>query len=156
MSMDMDRKIPRSKWRSRPVVLGAAAIVALGVIAWLAAGVFGATQRSVRVAAAAVTIDTVGDESTYHFGVQVGTLLAASPKIQDTTVELIIKSASPAFGIAKALDQRMQGVTFIGFLHRFASPDGTEVELHWHLSADTAEVVSAVKEAVALREIQGQ
>ncbi len=100
-----------------------------------------------------VTIDTIGDESTYHLGVQVGTpTLVADPRIKDAKLELVIRPASPAHGIAKALDQRMQGVTFVGFLHRFASADGTETELHWHLSPDTAEVLEAVKEAVALAE----
>ena len=103
-----------------------------------------------------VTIDTIGDDSTFHLGVQIGApLLAPNPKIEDRTLELLIKPASPAFGIAKALDQRMQGVTFIGFVHRFASADGSEIELHWHMSPDTADVASAVKEAVALAEASG-
>jgi len=104
-----------------------------------------------------VTIDTVGDDSIYHLGVQVATpTLSPTPKIEDRTLELVIRPASPAFGIAKALDQRMQGVTFIGFAHRFASADGTEVELHWHMSPDTADVLEAVKESVALAEATGR
>lgn len=104
-----------------------------------------------------VTIDTIGDDSTYHLGVQVGSpTLAPNPKIEDRTLELVIRPASPAFGVAKALDQRMQGVTFIGFVHRYASADGSEVELHWHMSPDTGEVAGAVKEAVALAEAMGR
>lgn len=104
-----------------------------------------------------VTIDTVGDDSTYHLGVQIASpTLAPNPKIEERTLELVIRSSSPAFGIAKALDQRMQGVTFIGFARRFASADGTEVELHWHMSPDTADVAEAVKEAVALAEATGR
>lgn len=100
-----------------------------------------------------VTIDTIGDESTYHLGVQVlPPVLVPDPKIKDTKLELVIRPTSPAHGIAKALDQRMQNVTFIGFVHRYASLDGTETELHWHLSPDTPEVAEAVKEAVALAE----
>jgi hypothetical protein len=102
-----------------------------------------------------VTVETIGDDSTYHLGVQVGPTLAPRPRIEDRTLELIIKPSSPAFGVAKALDQRMQGVTFVGFVHRFASSDGTELELHWHMSPDTAEVAEAVKEAVALAEAVG-
>jgi hypothetical protein len=103
-----------------------------------------------------VTIDTIGDDSTYHLGVQVGSpTLAPGPKIEERSLELVIRSVSPAFGIAKALDQRMQGVTFIGFAHRFASADGTEVELHWHMSPDSGDVAEAVKEAVALAEAIG-
>lgn len=103
-----------------------------------------------------VTVESIGDDSTYHLGVQVGTILGPRPKIEEHTLELIIRSTSPAFGIAKALDQRMQGVTFVGFVHRFASADGAEVELHWHMSPDTSEVADAVKEAVALAEASGR
>jgi hypothetical protein len=104
-----------------------------------------------------VTVETIGDDSTYHLGVQVATpTLAPDPKIKEKTLELVIRASTPAYGIAKALDQRMQGLTFIGFVSRFASPDGTEVELHWHLSPDTADVAEAVKEAVALAEASGR
>jgi len=61
----MDRRIPRSKWRSRRILLGIASVVGLGVVAWLGAGFFGATQRSVRVSAATVTIDTV-EKGVFH------------------------------------------------------------------------------------------
>lgn len=104
-----------------------------------------------------VTVETIGDDSTYHLGVQVATpTLAPNPKIQEKTLEFVIKATTPAYGIAKALDQRMQGLTFIGFVSRFASADGTEIELHWHLAPDTADVAEAVKEAVALAEASGR
>lgn len=110
-----------------------------------------------RVRVQTVTVETVGDDSTYHLGVQVATpTLAPDPKIKEKTLELVIKAGSPAYGIAKALDQRMQGLTFIGFVSRFASQDGSEIELHWHLSPDTADVAEAVKEAVALAEASGR
>lgn len=104
-----------------------------------------------------VTVETVGDDSTYHLGVQVATpALAPNPRIEDKVLELVIKPTTPAYGIAKALDQRLQGLTFVGFVSRFASPDGQEVELHWHLAPDSADVASAVKEAVALAEASGR
>lgn len=104
-----------------------------------------------------VTADSIGDDTTYHLGVRVVLpTLAPSPKIKDETLELVIRSQSPAFGIARALDQRLQGTTFIGFVHRFASADGTEVDLHWHLAPDSAEVLEAVKEAVALADAAGR
>jgi HlyD family secretion protein len=59
MSVDMDRKIPRSRWRNGRVLGGAAAVLGLGVAAYLAVSFFGVTQRSVRVPAGSVTIDTV-------------------------------------------------------------------------------------------------
>ena len=57
MSTDMDRAIPRPRWRSRRVWLGVGAVLGLGVLVSLGASFLGATQRSVRVAAASVTID---------------------------------------------------------------------------------------------------
>ena len=72
----------------------------------------------------------------------------------DRAFELSIKPTSGAFGIAKAFDARLRGQTFIGFVKRFSGEDG-EMEIHWHLSPDTAEVVAAIKEALALREITG-
>lgn len=104
-----------------------------------------------------VTVETIGDDSTYHLGVQVATpTLAPNPRIEEKTLELVIRATTPAYGIAKALDQRMQGQTFIGFVSRFASADGSEIELHWHLAPDTADVAEAVKEAVALGEASGR
>jgi hypothetical protein len=66
--------------------------------------------------------------------------------------ELNIRPKSRAYGIARAFDTRLRGLTFIGFVRRFAGEEG-ELEIHWHLSPDTAEVAAAVKEAVALGEL---
>jgi hypothetical protein len=107
-----------------------------------------------RVKVQTVTVDSVGEQSTYHLGVQVGVPTLVTAKVQDRTFELSIKSTSGAFGIAKSFDSRLRGRTFIGFIKRFSSEDG-DLEIHWHLAPDTAEVAAAVKEAVALREISG-
>lgn len=107
-----------------------------------------------RVRVQTVTVDSVGDQKTYHLGIQVGVPTLAEAKVPDRTFELSIKPSSGAFGIARAFDARLRGQTFVGFIKRFSSEDG-EVEVHWHLSPDTAEVVAAIKEAVALRELSG-
>ena len=54
----------------------------------------------------------------------------------------------------KSFDNRLKGQTFVGFIKRYTNDDGDSL-IHWHLSADTAEVAAAVKEAVVLREISG-
>lgn len=100
------------------------------------------------------TVDSIGDDKTYHLGVRVGVPPLATPKIPDSSFELLIRPQSPAFGIARAFDARLQGVTFVGFIRRFVGQDG-EPEVHWHLSADTPEVVAAVKDVVALAELSG-
>lgn len=107
-----------------------------------------------RVRVQTVTVDSVGDQKTYHLGIQVGVPTLAEAKVADRMFELSIKPTSGAYGIARAFDARLRGQTFVGFIKRYSSEEG-DVEVHWHLSPDTAEVVAAVKEAVALREISG-
>jgi hypothetical protein len=101
-----------------------------------------------------VTVDSVGEESRYHLGMQVGYPTLGKPKMEDRTVELEVRSTSPAYEVVKGLDARLRGMTFIGFVSRFQSPEG-DPEVHFHLSADTAEVAAAVQEALALQELTG-
>lgn len=108
-----------------------------------------------RVRVQTVTVDSVGDQKTYHLGVQVGFPTLTVARVPDKSFELSIKATSSAFGIAKAFDARLRGATFIGFVGRFQGEDG-EVEVHFHLAPDTADVATAVKEAVALQELNGQ
>jgi hypothetical protein len=108
-----------------------------------------------RVRVQTVTVDSIGDQKTYHLGVQVGTPTLAVARVPDRSFELSIKPSSLAFGIARAFDSRLRGSTFIGFIGRFQGEDG-EVEVHFHLAPDSAEVASAIKEAVALQELSGQ
>ena len=108
-----------------------------------------------RVRVQTVTVDSLGETHTYHLGIQVGVPTLVAAKVPDRTFELSIKSTNDSFGIAKSLDDRLRGRTFVGFVKRFSNDDG-DPELHWHLSPDTAEVAAAVKEAVALKEIQAQ
>jgi len=107
-----------------------------------------------RVRVQTVTVDSVGDQQTYHLGIEVGTPTLAAARLPERSFELSIKSSSSAFGIAKSFDARLRGQVFVGFLKRYGVDEGEPV-LHWHLAPDTAEVVAAVKEAVALREIAG-
>jgi hypothetical protein len=108
-----------------------------------------------RVRVQTVTVDSIGDQKTYHLGMQVGFPTLTPARVPDKSFELAIKSTSSAYGIARAFDARLRGSTFIGFIGRFQGDDG-EVEVHFHLAPDTAEVAAAVKEAVALRELSGQ
>ena len=107
-----------------------------------------------RVKVTTVTVDSVGDDSMVHLGILVGDPPLRTPTIPDQRFELLIRPSGRAFGIARAFDARLQGLIFVGFLKRFAGPDG-EPEIHWHLSADTPEMVAAVKDAVALAELSG-
>lgn len=107
-----------------------------------------------RVRVSTVTVETVGESSRYHLGVQIGTPPLAAPRIPGEEFDLLIKPGTRSHPLAKAIDVRMRGMTFVGFLKLYAHEDG-EPTVHFHLAPDTAEVVAAVKEAVALGELSG-
>ena len=107
-----------------------------------------------QVVVTTVTIDTVGDDSTYRLVVAIQNPLA-TPKLSDTTLDLAIKPGTRSHPQAKALDTRMRGMRFVVFAKRYADAESGDAELHWHLAPDTPDVVAAVKEAVALGELAG-
>ena len=107
-----------------------------------------------RVQVSTVTVETIDDTVRYHLVIQVIPPPLAEPKLSDRSFDLLIRSSSQAYGIAKAFDTRLRGSTFIGFVQRFVDAHG-EPEVHWHLCPDTAEVLAAVKDAVALAELGG-
>jgi hypothetical protein len=107
-----------------------------------------------RLRVTTVTVETRGDTTTYHLGVVVIPPAFAEPKLSERSFDLVIGPSGRAYGIAKAFDARLRGATFVGFIQRFASAGG-EPAFHFHLCPDTAEVVAAVKDAVALGEMAG-
>jgi hypothetical protein len=52
----------------------------------------------------------------------------------------------------RALDTGLQGRTFVGFVKRFAGTDD-EVDVHFYLAPDSADVAAVVQEAVAIQEV---
>jgi hypothetical protein len=108
----------------------------------------------VRVKVTTVTTDAIGEDITYHLGIQAADPPLTSARIAERSFELSIGKKGPSYPVAKAFDSRLRGLTFVAFLRRFAGAEG-ESTVHWHLAPDTAEVVSAVKEAIALKELSG-
>jgi hypothetical protein len=113
-----------------------------------------ASETVARVRVQTVTADSVDGVPTYHVGLQTIDRQLAGRPLPDGRAEVSIASSSPAFGIAKTLDARLVGHTFIGFFHRFTS--GDEPQLFWHLAPDSADVLAAVKEATLLGELSGR
>src|SRR5262245_3601882 len=64
------------------------------------------SELAARVRVQTVTVDSVGEQVTYHLGIQVGVPTLTEAKIPDRNFELSIRSTSGAFGIAKAFDAR--------------------------------------------------
>lgn len=105
-----------------------------------------------RVRVKTVTVDSRGGQGTYHLGLQFANPLLGETKLEEREFEVTVEPRSPAYGLVKAQDTGLQGKTFVGFLHRFAGADD-EVEVHFYLAADSADVAAVVQEAIAVKEV---
>ena len=113
-----------------------------------------AAEAVARVRVATVTVDSAGGKPIYRLSLALGGGWIVRRGFSDDHVEVSIRSDSPAFGVVKWLDTRLIGRTFMGFFRRYA---GTEdIELRFHLSADSPDVHAAVREAAALSEVSGK
>lgn len=108
-----------------------------------------------RVRVQTVTVDSRGGDSTYHLVLRFAEPPLSAPKLTDRDFEVTIDPSDPAYGLVKALDTSLQNKTFVGFVKRFAGVDD-EVEVHFYLAPDSAEVAAAVQEAVAVSEVSKQ
>jgi hypothetical protein len=106
-----------------------------------------------RVRVSTVTVDSVGGKPAYHLNFAIVEPLSRR-RLGERSVEILVTSDSPSFGIIKWLDTRLMGRTFIGFFHHFAGPD--EPVVKFHLSSDDAEVLAAVREADTVSEVSGK
>jgi hypothetical protein len=105
-----------------------------------------------RVRVQTVTVDSRAGQATYHLGLQFANPTLAETKLEDRTFEVTVDIRDPAYGLVKAQDTGLQGRTFVGFVKRFAGADD-EIENHFFLAADSADVAAVVQEAVAVKEV---
>ncbi|MFO0547518.1 MAG: cobalamin ABC transporter substrate-binding protein [Polyangiaceae bacterium] len=105
-----------------------------------------------RVRVQTVTVDSRGGDSTYHLGLRFADQLLADTLLEDRDFEVTVDPGDPSYGLVKAQDTGMQGRTFVGFIRRFAGADD-EIDVHFFLAPDSAEVAGVVKEAVAVKEV---
>jgi hypothetical protein len=106
-----------------------------------------------KVRVSTVTVDTAGGKPAYHLNLAILEPLTRR-QLNERSVEIFIGSESPAFGIIKWLDTRLMGHTFIAFFRRFSGPD--DPVMRFHLSADDAEVLAAVRDADTVSEVSGK
>jgi hypothetical protein len=106
----------------------------------------------VRVKVQTVTAKKEGDDIQFQLGLQVVEKLGGEHELPDTFHVRIDKS-SPSLGILKSLDTRIGGKTFVAFVREFKGSDG-EPRYYAHFSADSKDVVAAVKDAMALQEFK--
>lgn len=106
-----------------------------------------------RVRVQTVTVDSRGgDQSTYHLGLQFASPLLVSSKLEQRTFEVTVDVRDPAYGLVKAQDTGLQGRTFVAFVKRFSGADD-QIDNHFYLAADSADVAAVVQEAVAVKEV---
>jgi hypothetical protein len=101
-----------------------------------------------KVRVTTVTADAIGDAVTYHLSVDVEGAPIVDAHTSERSFELTVRPDGRGYPIVKAFDQRLRGLTFTGFLRRYAGPDGDAVT-HFYLAADTVEVAASIKEAMA-------
>lgn len=106
----------------------------------------------VRVKVQTVTAKKEGDDVQFQLGLQVVEKLGGAHELPDSVLVRIDKS-SPSLGILKSLDTRIGGKTFVAFVREFKGSDG-EPRYYAHFSADSKDVVAAVKDAMALQEFK--
>jgi hypothetical protein len=102
----------------------------------------------VRARVDTVTEKRSGEGSEYWLGLRVVEKLAGEHAPPDEFVVRFDKG-SPSTGIVRSLDSRLGGKTFVVFVKEFKGPDN-EPRFYAHLSADSKDVVAAVKDAMAL------
>ncbi len=113
-----------------------------------------AAEAVARVRVATLSVDSAASKPIYRVSlVQVAGGVVAQRGLTDERIEIVVRTDSPAFGVVKWLDTRLIGKTFVGFFHRYGGTD--DVELRFHLSADSPDVFAAAHEAAALREFSG-
>jgi hypothetical protein len=103
-----------------------------------------------------VTRPAVGARMSFTLTLQIGVPTLIPHDDPEPSVEVRVDQASPAFATVQSLEaqDRLRGKIFIGFLKRFAGPEGPE--LHFHLTADTAEVAQMIQDVATLQEMAGK
>jgi hypothetical protein len=97
------------------------------------------------------SVDTVAGIPVYRLSLAFVDRPFVRRGFQADRVEIAVHPDSPAFGVVKWLDAKLIGRTFVGFFHRFAGTE--EPQIRFHLSADHPDVIAAVRDASALREL---
>ena len=106
----------------------------------------------VRARVETVTQRRNGDDVEYQLGLHVlESLTGAHPPPDDFSVRL--DKTSPSAGIVRSLDARLGGKTFVVFVKEFKGPDN-EPRFYAHFAPDSKDMVSAVKDAVAISELK--
>ncbi len=97
-----------------------------------------------------LTRDTRDETSSYALTFEVGQPPLRAGLVEPT-IELRLAEGSQAFELVSSVENTLRGRVFVGFVRRFRGEDGPE--LHWHMTADSADVHQAVSVAATFDEL---
>ncbi len=91
---------------------------------------------------------------SWQLGLHTLERLAGSAAL-DADFTLDVESTDPGAGMVRAFESSLVGATFVVAVRTFAHAGAPgESDLHFHLSADKADVLAAVKEASLLQQVK--
>jgi len=98
------------------------------------------------------TVETRGGDAHYVLSVRFADPPVVATQLAEREFEVSIEPGDAAYGLMKTLDAGIKGRSFIGLVKRFRSVDD-EIEPHFYLAPDTEDVVGAIQEAIAVKEV---
>ena len=108
----------------------------------------------VRAKVTTVTSKKEDNGRSWQLGLHLQGRLAGSGPMADEFA-LDVESTDQGAGMVKAFEANLVGATFVVFARTFAKVgEPGEPELHFHLSADKADVLDAIKQAALLQQVR--
>jgi hypothetical protein len=111
-----------------------------------------AADYILRVRVLSLTTDRGVDRSIHHILVEPVGVPVAGRSAAQSTFDLTVRDDNPFFAVLSRLGSRLAGRGFIAYLKQFSGP--SEPEVHWFMSAESAEVVTAIRDAHLLMEVR--
>jgi hypothetical protein len=111
-------------------------------------------EAVVRAKVTTVTSKKEDNGRSWQLGLHLLGRIGGSGKLDDDFL-LDVESTDPGAGMVKAFEANLVGATFVVFTHVYAKSGAPgEAELHFHLSADKADVLDAIKQAALLQQVR--
>ena len=98
------------------------------------------------------TVETRGGDAHYVLSIRFADPPIVATALAEREFEVSIEPRDGAYGLMKTLDSGIKGRSFIGLVKQFRTVDD-EVEVHFYLAPDTEDVVGAIQEAIAVKEV---
>ena len=109
-----------------------------------------------------VSRQTRSGVEVYILGIEFENPPLATPRVNQSTFELIVAPNDEAYGMLKTQDftkpdghNALSDRSFVAFVKRFAGPDD-QIDVHFYLYPDAKDVAEVVQEAVAVEEVRTQ